>query len=320
MDANIDIGARISGATTDIAGKVTNAIREAARLTGAGFDYLLKTAMRESNLNPEIKAPTSSATGLFQFIDQTWLETLKTEGPALGYGKYADAIVQTSSGRYIVPDAAMNAEIMALRKDPTANAVMAGAFTNRNADILTTRLNRNPTEGELYMAHFLGPAGAARFISAAETTPGAKAAELFPKAAAANRPIFYDRAGQARSVSEVYASLVARHGSNQTVAARTPVPQAPPVLNTREDSPAIAYAADTRPVFHGLFRSEGRGAVSPVVTQLWGAGKATAMPAAPVELARAVTPVATTTMPSTTGRIGAPLDLFSFLRSDLRPS
>ncbi len=309
-------------ATTEIASRITSAIRNAARATGASFDYLLKTAMRESNLDPSAKAGTSSASGLFQFIDQTWLETLKTEGPALGYGKNADAIVQTSSGRYIVPDAAMNAEIMALRKDPTANAVMAGAFTNRNADILTTRLNRNPTEGELYMAHFLGPAGAARFISAAETTPGAKAAELFPKAAAANRPIFYDRAGHARSVADVYVSLAARHGSNQTVAARTPVPQAPPVLNTREDSPVstVAYVADTRPVFHGLFRSEGRGAVAPVVTQLWGAG--TARPAAPVELARAVTPVATTTatMPSTTGRIGAPLDLFSFLRSDVRPS
>ena len=320
MDANIDIGARIGVATTDIAGKVTNAIREAARLTGAGFDYLLKTAIRESNLNPEIKAPTSSATGLFQFIDQTWLETLKTEGPALGYGKYADAIVQTSSGRYIVPDAAMKAEVMALRKDPTANAVMAGAFTNRNADILSARLNRDPTEGELYMAHFLGPAGAARFISVAETTPSAKAAELFPKAAAANRSIFYDRAGQSRSVSDVYASLAAKHGSNRMVA-RAPVPQAPPVLNMREDAPAIVYAADTRPVFHGLFRSESRGAVSPVVTQLWGAGAATARPAANVELARAVPPVAASaTVPSTTGRIGAPLDLFSFLRADIRSS
>jgi hypothetical protein len=113
---------------------------------------------------------------------------------------------------------------------------------------------------------------------------------------------------------------VAKHGSNQTVAARTPVPNAPPVLNTREDSPVstVAFAADTRPVFHGLFRSEGRGAVSPVVTELWGAG---AKPAARVELARAVTPsAAPTTVTSTTGRIGAPLDLFSFLRSDVRPS
>ena len=71
-DAAIDIATRISGATTDIATRVTGAIRDAARVTGAGFEYLLNTALRESNLNPNAKARTSSATGLFQFIDQTW--------------------------------------------------------------------------------------------------------------------------------------------------------------------------------------------------------------------------------------------------------
>ena len=97
-DASIDIATRISGATTDIATRVTGAIRDAARVTGAGFEYLLNTAIRESNLNPNAKAKTSSATGLFQFIDQTWLGTMKQSGASLGYGKYADAISRTSSG------------------------------------------------------------------------------------------------------------------------------------------------------------------------------------------------------------------------------
>ncbi len=64
------------------------------RQTGAGFDYLLNTAIRESNLNPNAKAKTSSATGLFQFIDQTWLGDDEAVGRSLGYGKYADAITQ----------------------------------------------------------------------------------------------------------------------------------------------------------------------------------------------------------------------------------
>src|SRR5919206_1206699 len=85
-------------ATSEIASRITGAIRDAAKATGASFDYLLKTALRESNLDPDAKAPTSSATGLFQFIDQTWLGTLKRDGAALGYGKYANAITQTSSG------------------------------------------------------------------------------------------------------------------------------------------------------------------------------------------------------------------------------
>src|ERR1044072_7844368 len=115
-DAAIDIATRISGATADIATRVTGAIRDAARATGAGFAYLLNTAISKSNLNPNAKAKTSSATGLFQFIDQTWLGTMKQSGASLGYGKQADAISRTSSGRYVVSDRPMRQEIFALRK------------------------------------------------------------------------------------------------------------------------------------------------------------------------------------------------------------
>jgi hypothetical protein len=211
MDAAVDFAARISGATTDAATRVTGAIRDAAKVTGAGFEYLLNTAVRESNLDPAAKAKSSSATGLFQFIDQTWLGTMKQSGAALGYAKYANAITQTSSGRYTVADPALRQEILALRKDPTANALMAGAFANANAKVLTDRLGRKPTDGELYMAHFLGASGAARFISAAEAHPNAKAADLFPRAAQANNSIFYDKQGAAKSLKQVYAGLVSRH-------------------------------------------------------------------------------------------------------------
>ena len=162
---------------------VTGAIRQAARLTGANFQYLLATAKVESNLNPNAQVSTSSARGLFQFIDQTWLGTMKQSGATLGYGKYADAITRTSSGRFVVKDPAMRNEIFALRKDPTANSLMAGAFANSNSKVLTDRLGRKPTDGELYMAHFLGASGAARFIKSAEARPDAKAANYFPRAA-----------------------------------------------------------------------------------------------------------------------------------------
>ncbi|HWP16242.1 MAG TPA: transglycosylase SLT domain-containing protein [Xanthobacteraceae bacterium] len=210
-DAAADIATRISGATADIATRVTGAIRDAARVTGAGFEYLLNTALRESNLNPNAKNKGSSATGLFQFIDQTWLSTMKQSGASLGYGKYADAISRTSSGRYIVKDAAMRDQIFALRKDPAANSLMAGAFANSNAKVLTERLGRKPTDGELYMAHFLGASGASRFIRAAEANPNGKAASLFPRAAHANSSVFYDSSGAARSLKQVYAGLVSRH-------------------------------------------------------------------------------------------------------------
>ena len=212
-----------------IGAAVTGAIRQAAQATGTGFSYLLATAKIESGLDPNIKSSTSSATGLFQFIEQTWLMTMKQSGAELGYGRYAGAIEKTASGRYVVSDPALRAEILNLRKDPTANAAMAGALTRHNAARLKARIGRDATEGELYMAHFLGAGGAARLIDAAANRPDASAAKLFPKAAAANRSIFYDKQGGARSVTGVYALLATKFahalpgGAPPQVAAAAPL-------------------------------------------------------------------------------------------------
>src|SRR5580704_3271585 len=183
---------------------VTGASRQASAATGTSFNYLLATAQVESGLNPQAGASTSSARGLFQFIEQS--------GAQLGYGRYADAITKTSSGHYQVADPAMRAEILKLRNDPTANAVMAGAFTKANSDYLATKLGRQPSEGELYIAHFLGAGGAARLISLAANNPSAKGTDYFPHAANANSSIFYDRAtGHARSLTQVRDVLTARY-------------------------------------------------------------------------------------------------------------
>jgi hypothetical protein len=192
---------------------VTGAIQKAAKLTGTSFQYLMATAKVESNLNPRAAAQTSSAGGLFQFIEQTWLGTLKQAGPELGYGRYADAISRNSAGRYTVSDPAMRAEIMKLRQDPTANAVMAGALTKSNAAMLSAKLGRAPSEGELYIAHFLGASGAARLIGAAEQNPSANAAGMFPNAARANRSIFFDKDGRARNFAQVSQALAGRYQS-----------------------------------------------------------------------------------------------------------
>jgi Transglycosylase SLT domain len=191
---------------------VTGAIRQASAATGTSFNYLLATAQVESGLDPRLGASTSSARGLFQFIEQTWLATMKQAGPALGYGDYAAAITKTASGNFEVKDPALRSQILKLRNDPTANAVMAGAFTQANAAVLTQRLGREPSEGELYIAHFLGAGGAARLINLAASNPQAKAANFFAGAAHANSSIFYDRTtGSARSVAQVRDILTARY-------------------------------------------------------------------------------------------------------------
>src|SRR5512132_2195376 len=100
--------------------RIAGSIRQAASTTGASFGYLLATAKMESNFNPKASASTSSARGLYQFIDQTWLGTVKEAGSQLGYGNYANAISKSSSGTYYVNDPSMRDSIMKLRNDPDA--------------------------------------------------------------------------------------------------------------------------------------------------------------------------------------------------------
>src|SRR6201991_755242 len=106
--------------------KIAGTIKQAADATGASFDYLVSAAKIESNLDPKAQASTSSARGLYQFIEQTWLGTVKEAGGAFGFGKYADAITKSPSGTYSVNDPNARTEILKLRDDPAANAAMAG--------------------------------------------------------------------------------------------------------------------------------------------------------------------------------------------------
>ena len=184
---------------------VEQAIRRASNATGVDFDFLMRTARRESAMNPSAKARTSSAAGLFQFIEQTWLSTVKSHGPKHGLGQYADLIHKGSDGRWRVEGSARNV-VMDLRFDPSAASTMAAELTASNAAYLRGRTGREPGAGDLYAAHFLGPAGAAKLMQAMDRNPAASAASLFPEAASANRSIFY-RDGRPATVSEVHANL-----------------------------------------------------------------------------------------------------------------
>lgn len=254
---------------------VAGAIRQASQATGTSFSYLLATAQVESGLNPRAGASTSSARGLFQFVEQTWLGTMKQSGAALGYGRYAAAITKTPSGHYEVRDPALRSEILKLRNDATANAVIAGAFTRANAGYLTQKLGRTPSEGELYIAHFLGAGGAAHLITLAGSHPNAKATQFFGHAAHANPSIFYDpKTGAARSVAEVRDVLTARYdvarSRPQTPAGPVEAVSAPAALpapltivpDTAGIADALAAAGSAQPsqnepIFHGLFADRG---------------------------------------------------------------
>ncbi|NVK34006.1 MAG: lytic transglycosylase domain-containing protein [Rhodobacteraceae bacterium] len=197
--------------SASIASRIEQAFQTASTSTGTSFDYLVKTAARESSMNPAAKANTSSATGLFQFVEATWLETVKEAGPEHGLGKFSDQIEKTSKGRFVVNDPEVRQQILDLRKNPEVSSLMAGALTQKNSAYLNRRLGREPNESELYMAHFLGARGASKLIDAAEKTGDLRADHLFPSQAKANKAIFYEAGGNPRTTSEVYAVLAKQH-------------------------------------------------------------------------------------------------------------
>ena len=225
---------------TSLRGVVESAIQRASSATGVDFSFLMGAAKRESGFNPNAKAGTSSASGLFQFVDQTWLSTLKKHGAKYGYARYADLIQQGTDGKYRVTGDEARKAVLGLKLDPHAASLMAGELTSDHASYLRGRVGRSPTAGELYAAHFLGPQGSARLIEAANASPSASAAAMFPDAAAANRSIFY-RDGRAATVSEVYANLTKTGGATQ-VATADPTPAQSPTA----DQGFIQYASGRR--------------------------------------------------------------------------
>lgn len=167
------------------------ALRTASATTGADFGYLVKTAQRESNFDPSAKAPTSSATGLFQFTSQTWLNVLERYG----------------AQHNIKTEGLTRDQLLALRTDADLSARMAGELARENAKILGKKLGREPTSAELYTAHFMGPQDASRLIKAARRGDAGSAAEMFPRAALANASVFRGKEGAALTASQLYEKL-----------------------------------------------------------------------------------------------------------------
>ncbi|MGF1623060.1 MAG: hypothetical protein ACFCUR_20935 [Rhodomicrobiaceae bacterium] len=131
----------------------------------------------ESGGNPTATNPRSSATGSGQFIDSTWLEMMKRHKPQAIAGK-ADA------------------DILAMRNDPGISREMVGAYANENAARLK-HAGFEPTPGNIYLAHFAGPAGAIQTLSANPATPVSQV--LGQQAVAANPFLAEMTAGDLRN-------------------------------------------------------------------------------------------------------------------------
>lgn len=157
------------------------------------FDYLKTTAYLESGFDPNAKAGTSSATGMYQFIDKTWEETAKKQGV-----------------NFTKED----------RKDPVKAAQMAAAFAMDNKKTIEKGTGQKASGTDMYMGHFLGGQGAVNFLNAKNKNGDQIAANdpNFKAAAKANPSIFYKPDGSARSYNEVYGIMDNKYQKGKAIA------------------------------------------------------------------------------------------------------
>jgi hypothetical protein len=190
---------------------ILRGIQQASQATSTDFGLLMAQASQESGFHADAKSSTSSASGLYQFVDGTWLDMMRRFGAKYGAGQLAQQIGQDPAGKAVVSDPAVRKKILDLRQDPALSASLAGEYTKSNQTEVEQALGHPVQRADLYMAHFLGASGATTFLKAVETKGSTVAADILPEAAAANKGIFFDaQTGKARTVSEIYHSLAAK--------------------------------------------------------------------------------------------------------------
>ena len=117
----------------------------------SGGDYNSYMVNLESSGNPNARAGTSSASGLHQFTDATWLNTVRQAKPAWAAGLSKD-------------------QLLAARFDPAKSTEMADVLTSTNSRALVAR-NLPATNENLYALHHFGAGSGLRFASAPGNTP-----------------------------------------------------------------------------------------------------------------------------------------------------
>lgn len=212
--------------------ELVKGIRRASRAAGVDFGYLMAQAARESGFRPDAKARTSSASGLYQFVESTWLDLVRRHG--------ADHGIASDAPR---------SELLALREDPSLAAAMAAEYARENKTTLEAALGREAGRPELALAHFLGAGGAVRFLKGLEASAGTEAAGLLPEAASANRAVFYRGDGTPRSLGEIwqdFSQRIEREAASWTGPPGPAAPATPSVAAAPAEQATSASAAAPR--------------------------------------------------------------------------
>lgn len=203
-------------------GSVAEMIKEVAKSTGVDENLLLTVAMMESSMNPQAGASTSSAKGLYQFINSTWKAELKKHANTYG--------IPATAGPF----------------DPVANALLGAEYLRSGAKTVEQAMPDGVKAGpaDLYLAHFLGPGGASKFLRNLYKMPDRIAAEDFIKPAAANPGVFTDKGRPLtyRAIHEKLQRKAENRFSYVSQYASNPVLEQAPVVSMNDDAPSVKQA------------------------------------------------------------------------------
>lgn len=209
----------------------------------------------ESGGNPSLKNPNSSASGLGQFIDSTWLDMLAKNRPDL-----------TGSRE----------QLLALKSDPDLSRQMTEAYANQNGAILSGA-GLPVTPANTYLAHFAGPGGAVKVLSA---DPSAPVSSILGDAAVKANPFLRNmtaadlQAWAGRKMGGQAAPVPTQ--ASPVLAQQPPAPQTAPPVSAPMAAPIFAQNAQASP-------GSGGGAAMPEQVQ---APPIFAAPRKPVDLSK----------------------------------
>lgn len=195
-----------------------NALYYASQETGTSFELLVIKAMLESDLGKHTIAANSSARGVFQYIDATWLALIKHHGEEIGYKPYADALeINQITRKYEVHGASPLSltNILDLRDNPRIAALIkAYQILDEEQTLQSFKNGQDVHITDHYIVHMMGLSLARIFYklqqSESAIIPANLTNQMFEKAIASNKYFFYGDDGNGLNATQIYSKFEER--------------------------------------------------------------------------------------------------------------
>lgn len=166
----------------------TDLVELSSRTTGVPTTYARALFAQEGGDNTEAANPRSTARGLTQFIEGTWLQMMREYGPRYGLPQsLANQIEQKPNGAWRARTREAHDQLMELRFSPEWNAVMSGHYANQEHGDMVRRAGRPVSIEETYLAHFMNGDVAGQWVRAVGNQPQTNA-RAFLRRIYANNP------------------------------------------------------------------------------------------------------------------------------------